>query len=263
MSVSGKHLGHITWADAKAAAERNVPVLVPVGTVEAQGLHAVMGHDYIVAERLADDVAKRVDCLVVPTVPFGYSHFSKAFPGTISLRAETVRAIFFDIAEALVLHGFSRLIFFNNHGLNEPILGHVADSIRERHGVNIVSIFPYQVAATLGRDLYEDPELAFAHGGEPTISLLMYLAPEGMRMEGAGRTSLAHSWRGLEVKGPSSVRVGDLTATVYMDFGELAPAGGSGDPTQATAKKGEIIFARVVDAVAEFVDTFAGLELAK
>jgi creatinine amidohydrolase len=254
-----RHLAHMTWPAAKAAAERDVPVLIPLGTLESQGRHAPMGHDHIVAERVADGVAERVDCVVAPTIPFGYSHFSKVFPGTVSLSARTATSLFGDIAESLARGGFRRLVFLNNHGLNEPILGHVADDLRERRGLVVASVFPYQVAVEVGRDLYEPRDGIFAHGGEPTTSLLMHLAPGTVTDEPAG--VLAGAWRGLEVVNPNTVRVGGVTATVYMPFDELAPAGGSGDLAQAGADKGEVIFGRLVDAVTAFVERFAHVEV--
>src|SRR5437870_6612190 len=120
--MSNSHLSLMTWQQVQAAAGRKVPVLIPMGTLETQGLHMPMGCDSIVAERLATSVAEREECLVCPTVPFGYSPFSKSFSGTISLRAETLRYLLTDIANSLVGHGFRHLIFINNHGLNEPIL---------------------------------------------------------------------------------------------------------------------------------------------
>lgn len=257
-----RYLGRMTWQMVEEAAERDLPVLIPLGTLEMQGLHAPMGHDYIVAERLAAAVAEREECLVSPTVPFGYSHFSKPVPGTISLRPETLHHLLTDIAESLLRHGFKHLIFINNHGLNEPILGHVADDVRERYGVSIASVFPSKLAQDLSRDLYERQEGVFAHGGEPTVSLMMYLTPEDMKGMDEAQPRAYHSpFEQFELAGPGSVRVGESSVNVYIDITRIAPTGGGGDASVASAEKGRIMFERMVDLLSDFVAQFRHVEM--
>lgn len=255
------HLGYMTWPEVKAAAARKVPVLIPMGTVETQGLHSPIGFDYIVAERLAEAVATREDCIVCPTLPFGYSHFSRRFPGTISLRPDTVRGVVFDVAESLLRHGFRHLIFVDRHTLNDPMRQDVAEELRERYGVCIASVFPTSLAPSLSRDLYEMHEGVFAHGGEPGVSLLLYLTPDAMKMEGVQKRLIATPWHGFDVVGPHVVRLGESTVNIYVDYADLAPTGGLGDPTQASVEKGRIMFERMVEFVVHFVARFREVEM--
>ena len=259
--MTQRHLGHMIWTDVAEAAKRDVPVLIPVGTLEMQGLFSPMGHDYIVAERLASAVADKVECLVAPTVNYGYSFFSKPVAGTISLRPETLRALLLDITTSLLQHGFRHLIFINNHGLNEPILGHVADEVREKHGVLLASAFPSKMAQDLSTDLFETQVGVFAHGGEPTISLMMYLTPDDMRLEGARRIDYPSPLPGFDISGLGAVKVGGSTINVYMDMNKIAPSGGGGDATQGSVEKGRIMFERMVDLMVDFVTRFRAVDM--
>lgn len=252
-------LSHMTWLEVEEAVRRNPVVLVPMGTTETQGKHSPMGYDYLLAEKLAEEVAKQSDSLVTPTLPFGYSHFSRPFPGTISLQAETLRAIFTDLLESLIRTGFDHILCFNNHGLNEPILGYVADQIREAQGLDIFSLQPSKLARDLTKDLYEDQQTAFAHGGEPTVSLMLYLFPDDMNMEGAERRPWGE-YQGLKLAGPSAVRFRDSAIGIYTDIKSLAPTGGMGDATQASAEKGRIMFERMTEYLVDFVDTFKKMD---
>jgi creatinine amidohydrolase len=254
--MTTRQMERMTWQEIGKAAERDVPVLIPCGTQEAQGLYSPMGHDSIVAERLALAVSERVECLVAPTVPFGYSHFLTPFPGTITLRSQTMEYLFTDIVESLVKHGFRHLIFINNHGASEPMLWHVADEMRVKHGVVIASIFPSKLAQDLSKDLFETQAGVFAHGGEPTISVLLYLCPEDMKLDNPQRIPFTSPWRGLEVPAPYTVRLNGTNVTVYMDMAEIAPTGGSGDPAQGSAEKGRIMFERMVEFIADFVTKY-------
>jgi len=261
--MTAHHMGHMTWKEVEQAAARDVPVLIPCGTLEAQGLFSPMGHDYIVSERLAMAVSERVECLVAPTVPFGYSHFLAPFSGTITLRSETMEYLFTDIVESLIKHGFKHLIFLNNHGASEPMLWHVADETRVKHGVVLASIFPTRLAQDLSKDLFETQAGVFAHGGEPTISVLLYLCPEDMRMENLQPIPFTSPWRGLDVPAPYTVRMNDANVTVYMNMAEIAPTGGSGDPAQGSAEKGKIMFDRMVEFIADFVTKFRTVEMSE
>lgn len=253
-------MGRMTWSEIEEAVRRDAVVLLPLGTLETQGRHAPMGYDYLLAERLAIEVAGQTDSLVTPTLPFGYSHFSRPFPGTISLQAETLRAIFTDLFESLIHSGFNHLLCLNNHGLNEPILGHVADQIREAHRFNIFSLQPSKLARDLSRDLYDDQPAAFAHGGEPTISLMLHLYPDDMAQLDEMKAQQWAEYQGLRLAGPLAVRFKESTIGLYTNFKALAPGGGMGDITQASAEKGRIMFERMTGYLVDFIDTFKKMD---
>jgi creatinine amidohydrolase len=255
------HLGYMTWPEVKQAAERKLPVLIPMGTVEVQGLHTPMGFDYIVAERLAWAVAEREESIVCPTIPYGYSDFSNSFPGTVTLNPQTVYELVRDVTASLLGHGFRHLIFLDRHTLSDPMRRQVAEEFRESHGVKIASVFPTSLTPSVSKDLYEKQEGVFAHGGEPGASLMLYLTPDDMRMEGAERHPPQSPWNGLEVVGPNSVRIGKSDLTVYINFADVAPTGGLGDPSLADAERGKIMFDRMVDVIAEFVARFRKIEM--
>lgn len=48
--------------------------------------------------------------LVAPILLPGNSPYHMAFPGTISLKAETIQAVYFEAAQSLIHHGFRRFI---------------------------------------------------------------------------------------------------------------------------------------------------------
>jgi creatinine amidohydrolase len=252
----------MTWLEVEEAVSDSAVVLVPMGTVEVQGRHAPMGYDFILAERVAEAVAERAGCLVAPTLPFGYSHFSWSFPGTISLRPETLRGVISDLSESLVRSGFRHILFLNNHGLNEPILGHVAERVGREQGLDLFSIQPSKLAQDLGADLYEHPEVAFSHGGEPTISLMLYLVPECVRRGNPERLEWG-SYHGKKLVSAGRIEHGHSTLRVYSDFRALAPTGGMGDATQASREKGRIMFERMVEYLVEFVEEYGGMDTSR
>jgi creatinine amidohydrolase/Fe(II)-dependent formamide hydrolase-like protein len=137
----------------------------------------------------------------------------------------------------------------------------VAEEFRETHGVKLSSVFPTSLTPSVSKDLYEKHEGVFAHGGEPGASLMLYLTPDDMQLEGAERHAPESPWNGLKVVGPNTVRIGQSDLTVYINFADVAPTGGLGDPSQADADKGKIMFDRMVDVITEFVAQFRKIDM--
>lgn len=82
--------------------------------------------DIQIPSALAEAVAEREKVLIAPPLNFGCSPYFLAYPGTISLRAETFIIVVKEIAGQLIGQGFQRILFLNGHGGN-PISPLVAD----------------------------------------------------------------------------------------------------------------------------------------
>src|SRR3954452_3523863 len=110
--------------------ERSDIILVPIGSREQHGAHLPIGTDTITALEVSRRAAAKA---AVPyTAPFwaGYSpqHMreTEASVGTITLRAETLNAVLYDLLRPLIHHGWNKLIPVNGHGSNvkgpDPLL---------------------------------------------------------------------------------------------------------------------------------------------
>ena len=54
-------------------------------------------------------------------MPFGLAPYFKAFPGTVSLRVETLLAVVRDVIASVHHSGFRRVLIVNGHGGNAPV----------------------------------------------------------------------------------------------------------------------------------------------
>src|SRR5947207_156641 len=111
-------LAHMTWEEARGAAEEGRLVIVPVGSTEAHGPHLPLDVDTHQADHVANLLAERVGAVVAPALPYGYAVTWMGFAGTITLSAETFQQVLVEVVESLVAHGFRRVMILNAHRPN-------------------------------------------------------------------------------------------------------------------------------------------------
>ncbi len=103
--------------------ERGVTTaVVPFGSVEHHGGHLPLGADALVADALSAEVAGRLDAVLAPTVRVGDSSAHMNLPGTISVSAETLTAVAFELSLGLARTGFAVVALVSTHGGNSSAL---------------------------------------------------------------------------------------------------------------------------------------------
>ena len=111
-------LAEIGWPDVAAYLENDDRIILPVGSTEQHGRHLPLGTDAMVPTALARRLGERTSVLVAPTVTYGMSLHHLGFPGSVSLRPETLAHVLEDILRSLYRHGFRRVFVLNGHGGN-------------------------------------------------------------------------------------------------------------------------------------------------
>ncbi|MDH5760859.1 MAG: creatininase family protein [Gemmatimonadota bacterium] len=124
-------LEEMTWPEVEAALEDGYrTVVVAVGAVEQHGPHLPLLVDAARGDRLAVEVASRMEgTLVAPTIRVGCSEHHMHFPGTLSLRRSTLEALCLDYAVSLSRHGFTKICFIPSHGGNFGPLADMLDDL--------------------------------------------------------------------------------------------------------------------------------------
>src|SRR5262245_20796292 len=105
-------IGEMTWTEVRDAIATGVAAIVPLGSIEEHGPHAPMG-DYAIINDVAGRTGEATGDLVVPTMPFGFSEYFRHYPGTITVRAETLTAVIEDTIDCLIRHGLKHIAIFN------------------------------------------------------------------------------------------------------------------------------------------------------
>jgi creatinine amidohydrolase len=124
------------WMQVGEYLERDDRVVLPVGSTE-QHAYLSLGTDSILAERVAVEAAQPLGVLVLPVIPFGIAPGFAAFPGTVSLRPETLGAVLTDALDTLYGQGFRGFLVVNGHGGNVPVAGALDEWGRRREAARV------------------------------------------------------------------------------------------------------------------------------
>ncbi len=113
-------MSEISWPAFQEKIEAGAIVFLPVGATEQHGPHLPLGVDQYLPTAVAANLAKALDGLVAPTIPYGYksqprSGGGQQFPGTTSLSAHTLSLVVKDVIHDLGLHGARRFVVVNGH----------------------------------------------------------------------------------------------------------------------------------------------------
>jgi creatinine amidohydrolase len=241
----------LEWArlkarELRALAERDAIVVVPVAAMEQHGPHLPVMVDSLlcaeVALRTAKRVAERQPIVVAPTVWSGLSEHHMPFGGTFTLDFATFFALLRCVCGSLVRHGFRRIFLLNGHGGNRFALRVVVDELAGELGAALATATYWEPPVGLfARILEQQPGVQ--HACEAETSMVMALRPE---LVDAGRFAEA------KYTEPTHA-ITQRGAHVWRSFAERTPTGAIGDPTVASAAKGERLLDAAADAIAELL----------
>ena len=126
----------MNWMQVEQYLKSDDRAVLPVGSVE-QHAYLSLATDAILAERLAAEAAEPLGVPVFPVAAYGVTPHFMAYPGTLSLRAETLCAIVRDLLDSLAAHGFRRVLVVNGHGGNAPAQAAVSEWLAAHPGVKV------------------------------------------------------------------------------------------------------------------------------
>lgn len=118
----------LTAADVAHLDRAHTVVIVPGAIIEEHGPYLPVYADGYRNDRLARDLANGIvrarpgwSAVILPTIPLGAGAFNivagrPAFPGSVGVRASTVRDVFMDVADALGAQGFRYVLVVHGHG---------------------------------------------------------------------------------------------------------------------------------------------------
>lgn len=254
------HVGH--WADLTAGEfalldRAGAVAILPIGAIEQHGPHLAMSVDrdltLAVLERALPLIPNALTVLALPVQALGKSTEHQAWPGTLSLSAETLLRVMQDIAASVARAGVRRLLILNGHGGNRALLEIACRDLRADLGLITAHVAWDDLAgaeAIVGLDEARDG----LHAGDVETSAMLAAHPGRVRMDKVSDFRSAHlDWRaahpGLGL-GASPARPGWLMTDIHPD-------GAAGNAAAASAEKGDALLDNAARALAALVADFA------
>lgn len=225
----------MTWTEVRdAIAGGATTVILPTAGTEQNGPHMVTGkHKYIVEEasrRIALELGNALVAPVVTYVPEGdvdppSGHMR--YPGTVTLPNEHFMKLLEYAARSFRAHGFTDIALIGDSGGNQRGMEAVAAMLNDEwdgEGAHVHFAGDYYAANGYREWLLEQGETEETigrHAGITDTSLLLYVAPEHIRLdqlapgggfEGSGvsgdptRASAEYGRRGMELRVEAAVR---------------------------------------------------------
>ena len=231
--TSGAYLGDLTWPEAGARLASAPIVVLPFGAgAKEHGPHLPMNADRAVMDYLLQQAVDSLPVVVAPPILHGWFPAFREYPGTEVADPEAFERYVFEVARSLVKHGARRIVFLNTGiasatGLPIAI---VAREIRVRTGTPTLVV---------SWDDLETPEIdAFTeqtgggHADEIETSIHLFLQPGLVRTDRIPGVAPAGGVKGYPGYQPGLFSR-DPDDPAYFEPGY------SGDPSLATAEKGE------------------------
>ncbi|WP_061960480.1 creatininase family protein [Demequina flava] len=176
----------LDWLSVSSTVEHHRAAIIPIGAIEQHGPHLPMNVDTEIDAALTDCVSAITGIPVVPPVSIGVSGSHGDFPGTLTLRPETLIAVMHDLTDSLYASGVRQFIFISGHIWNNGALDVSIEKLRTRYddvrarSIGYVTMYPgpeVDGRVQFGRGLM--------HANFFETSVMLHLRPDLVRMDKA------------------------------------------------------------------------------
>jgi len=190
--------------------------------------------------------------LVLPTLPYGFSHHHLAFPGTLSLPADLLEKILLTLCQQLLSQGFKKLLLISWHGGHISIMHDVAYELKKTFHDRYIFYVPIiDSVFDKIKDLVAEPVY---HADDLETSIMLALN-QRVIMSKALKDGIAEVLNGytyLDFKKTARVKI-------PVNVMEFSKSGVIGDPTRSSPEKGEKIIEIISDELAKILDKIANI----
>ena len=248
--VSTREMDRINWMEFKEVVpSKTNTVILPTGTLEPHGV-INNGADNTAPTAMAQTIARRVNAMIAPTLPYGITGSMEAYPGAFQITEAAYRPFIKQVLEGLAKNGFKNIIILNGHGGGQTaVLQSVAAEVATERKVRTLVINWWSFASDETKEVFGEDgghaglnETAFIQAIDPRL-----VHPERYKDDLATAYPLPGTWAAVPF--PSSIGL-------YQK--------GQGYP-KFDQKKADEYYKKVTDKVANFINEivkkwdFAGL----
>ena len=241
--------------------------VLPVAATEQHGPHLPLSVDTVLVEGVIAaalaHLAPELKVLFLPTQAVGLSPEHARFPGTLTLKNETIIGLWTDIGESVAAAGIKKLLLFNSHGGQVSVMDLVARDLRARLDLLVYSAswFNLPLLDARGHDVNElfgaDEHRFGIHAGDIETSMMLALDPahvDMVRAQDFASTAQDRAQK-FEILGNGK------SAKLGWQMQDYNPAGAVGNAAAATPDKGRALVDAAGRSLARLLTEFDQLPL--
>ena len=247
MNPATRFWSDLTTADFAALDKTRAIAVLPVAATEQHGPHLPLSVDTDIVNGVVAQAIPflpgDLPALFLPTQAVGFSPEHTRFPGTLTLKSDTLIRLWTEIGECVAASGVQKLVLFNAHGGQVGAMDLVARDLRARLGMLVYSVnwFSLPLVDAQGQDvnaLFSADEYRFGiHAGEIETSMMLALRPEQVRMAQAEYFRSASQSRAADFP----ILGNGKSAKLGWQMQDYNLEGAVGNAGAATAEKGQAL----------------------
>lgn len=243
---------HFAQLAASPALDQVVAVL-PVAATEQHGPHLPLSVDKDLVDGVVQaclpHLSADLPVLFLPTQQVGKSNEHIRFPGTLTLSAQTLMAVWMELGACVARTGIKKLVLLNSHGGQVSVMDIVARDLRTAHDLIVCHTSWYNLPlgeAVMG--LFPADEHRFGiHAGDIETSMMLALREQLVDMSQARHFTSSSQERA----GHYEILGNGISAKLGWQMQDYNAMGAAGNAANATAAKGQALI------------NAAGMQLAK
>ena len=250
----------IGWPQIVNADRARWIAVLPLAATEQHGPHLPLETDVLIAEaylaRVRQLLSNTAPVIFLPVERIGISSEHIDFPGTLTLSPETALTNWMELGEGVSRAGLKKLVMVTSHGGNSAAMSLVAQGLRSRHQMLVVTTSWGRLSGAEALFPAEEVEHGI-HGGaiETSIMLARYGAQvkrEAIANFQSSTIGMKKDFRWLSAQRP---------APFAWQAQDLHPSGAVGDATLASAELGERLIDQGARAFCDLLDDVERFDL--
>jgi creatinine amidohydrolase len=229
-----RNFAYLTWKQVEALPKDRTLLILPTAAIEQHGHHLPLATDTLINNALLGKALSllpaELPVYALPPVCYGKSNEHIGFPGTLSVSATTFMAVLHDLGASIAASGFKKLVLYNTHGGNAPLVDVMARDLRAEFGLRTFALSGSGGAKFEG---LSKQERAYGfHAGEVETAFLLSAAPELVHTGAYTVNYIA------DIENPELLLPENAPATFAWLTRDIAMSGVLGDPNPATETNG-------------------------
>jgi creatinine amidohydrolase len=178
---STRDMERINWLEFREWVPAKVQtVLLPLGTLEPHGV-APNGTDILAPVAIAREIAPRVNAMIAPVIPYGFTGIMDAYPGSFTVPEESFRSYVRAVLLGLAKNQFKNIILLNGHGGGQTaILSALTQEVGRETGTRLLVVNWWSYCRDVTLEVFGTDG---GHGAENETAYIMAIDPALVRKQ--------------------------------------------------------------------------------